>query len=549
MKKAVRLILLLLMVFSLVFPACAETDPEDPDFFFNMEDLEEDDYDPAYDAYLKAFLEAFSNYCRMENGTLTLLEGVVTLGDYYGEPTEGGTEPDPEIQALFDGNPGKDLFFSDEFDDDVNDLRVSSVIWPSSIRRIGSYSFSYQHFDTLTLPAGLEKIYPDAFIRCSFDTLRIECALPIEQIWQAMDECGVHAYEVPEDHPLYKAVDGVLYSKDGKTLLDYPAGRKDEHFDVPAGVERIAKSAISSEYLKTISFPIGLKELEDYALYGCTRLQSVALPLTVTRIGTHAFYECISLERVSLPAGLEADKDDSWCVYYPDDSLFRGDNGDTIGGPADQDDTRWSAYRESNLAWLKDAETVPVYETQDSTEPVSAISGDTPLRTLEIYTDRSLVKHFETEDEIGWVDTPSLDFFVDNALFYMTVKPSEAVSVVYGSSEDDYDDYFDTVSGPWIYHDPAQKYIPLSEMILTRDPDPRYGSEELGITTDHNPLEILPLLDAPDGTALTKLHVGTQVRILEEKDFWLRVSTGYDEGWIKKEAVRIVPVHSDAKEE
>lgn len=544
MKKltACALFLLLLMVFSLVVPACAETDTTDMDISYSDDD--------EYDDYEKAYLEAFHNYCRLENGTLTLLEGVVTLGQYDGESTEDGTEPDPEIEALFDGNPGKDLFFSGDLYDEVSYVSISGVQWPSSIRRIGDFSFYNQHFDTLTLPASLEKIYPDAFIRCSFDTLRIECELPIEQIWQAMDECGVYAYEVPEDHPLYKAVDGVLYSKDGKTLLDYPAGRTEEHFDVPAGVERIAKSAISSEYLKTISFPIGLKELEDYALYGCTRLQSVALPLTVTRIGTHAFYECISLERVSLPTGLEADKDDSWCVYYPDDSLFRGDNGDTIGGPADQDDTtRWSAYRESNLAWLKDAETVPVYETQDSTEPVSAISGDTPLRTLEIYTDRSLVKHFVTEDEIGWVDTPSLDFFVDNALFYMTVKPSEAVSVVYGSSEDDYDDYFDTVSGPWIYHDPAKEYIPLSEMILTRDPDPRYGSEELGITTDHNPLEILPLLDAPDGTALTKLHVGTQVRILEEKDSWLRVSTGYDEGWIKKEAVRIVPVHSDAKEE
>ena len=40
-----------------------------------------------------------------------------------------------------------------------------------------------------------------------------------------------------------------------------------------------------------------------------------------------------------------------------------------------------------------------------------------------------------------------------------------------------------------------------------------------------------------------------KIRILEEKDAWFRVSTGFDTGWIKKKAVRIVPVHSDAKEE
>ena len=539
MNKTIRLILLLLMVFSLVFPACAETDTTDMDISYSDDD--------EYDDYEKAYLEAFHNYCRLENGTLTLLEGVVTLGQYDGESTEDGTEPDPEIQALFDGNPGKDLFFSGDFYDEVSYVSISGVKWPSSIRRIGDFSFYNQHFDTLTLPASLEKIYPDAFIRCSFDTLRIECALPFEQIRQAMDECGVYAYEVPEDHPLYKAVDGVLYSKDGKTLLDYPAGRTEEHFDVPAGVEYIGNGAISSEALKTISFPIGLKELGDYALAGCTRLHSIALPLTVTRISEDAFYECVSLERVSLPAGLEVDKDNRWYIYYPDDNLYRGDNGDTLAKSAKKD-YRQSVYGGYSLAWIKDAESVPVYETQDGTEPVSAVSGDTPLMLKDVFSDRTQVVHFETEEEIGWVDTPSLDFFVDNALFYMTLKPSEAVSVVYGSSEED-DDYFGFVCGPWGYYEPAQKYIPLSEMILTRDPDPRYGSEELGIITDSNPLEILPLLDAPDGTALTKLHVGTQIRILEEKDAWFRVSTGFDTGWIKKKAVRIVPVHSDAKEE
>lgn len=541
MKKLTTraLFLLLLMVFSLVVPACAETDTTDMDISYPDDD--------EYDDYEKAYLEAFRNYCRVENGTLTLLEGVVTLGQYDGESTEDGTEPDPEIEALFDGNPGKDLFFSGDLYDEVSYVSISGVKWPSSIRRIGDFSFYNQHFDTLTLPASLEKIYPDAFIRCSFDTLRIECALPFEQIRQAMDECGVYAYEVPEDHPLYKAVDGVLYSKDGKTLLDYPAGRTEEHFDVPAGVEYIGNGAISSEALKTISFPIGLKELGDYALAGCTRLHSIALPLTVTRISEDAFYECVSLERVSLPAGLEVDKDNRWYIYYPDDNLYRGDNGDTLAKSAKKD-YRQSIYGGYSLAWIKDAESVPVYETQDGTEPVSAVSGDTPLMLKDVFSDRTQVVHFETEEEIGWVDTPSLDFFVDNALFYMTLKPSEAVSVVYGSSEED-DDYFGFVCGPWGYYEPAQKYIPLSEMILTRDPDPRYGSEELGIITDSNPLEILPLLDAPDGTALTKLHVGTQVRILEEKDAWFRVSTGFDTGWIKKEAVRIVPVHSDAKEE
>ncbi|MBP5728654.1 MAG: hypothetical protein J6Y48_16405, partial [Clostridia bacterium] len=70
MNKTIRLILLLLMVFNLVFPACAETDTTDMDISCSDDD-EYSDYE-----------KAFHNYCRVENGTLTLLEGVVTLGQY-----------------------------------------------------------------------------------------------------------------------------------------------------------------------------------------------------------------------------------------------------------------------------------------------------------------------------------------------------------------------------------------------------------------------------------------------------------------------------------
>ena len=528
MKKAVRLILLLLMVFSLVFPACAENDEE-----------YEDEYDDE-------------EYSRMEGDTLILLDGVVTLGSYWGEKTDEGTKPDPEIEAIFNGNPGKNSSFVADFFDESS-TSIHNIIWPSTIRFLGEFSFGDLSFNTLTLPASLERVYRGAFYRCAIPTVRIECEIPWEEIEFMFEDCSIGAYEAPEDHPLYKTADGVLYTKDGKTLLAYPNRREEEHFDIPAGVERIGTFAFENDYLKTVSLPIGLKELNDYAFDGCSRLQAIALPLTVTRIGTDAFYRCVSLERVSLPAGLEADKDDDWCIYYPDDSLFRGDNGDTAAGPEtgspEKTDPRQSVYTWYCLTWLKDAETVPVYETRDSTEPVSTISCDTPLWVEEIYADRSPVSYFEPRNKIGWVETKYLDFFVDNALFYMRVEPSDAVSIIYGSSQDDYDNLFDTVSGPWVYHDSAKKEIPLSEMILSRDPDPLYGSEELGITADSNPLEIFPLLDVPDGTVLTKLHVGTQIRILEEKGAWVRVSTGYDTGWIKKEAVRIVPVHSDVKEE
>ena len=77
-------------------------------------------------------------------------------------------------------------------------------------------SFISYHFPEFTLPEQLEAIELDAFLYCSFDVLRIETTLPAEEILAGISDAWVAAYEVPEDHPLYSAVDGVLFSKDGK---------------------------------------------------------------------------------------------------------------------------------------------------------------------------------------------------------------------------------------------------------------------------------------------------------------------------------------------
>ena len=79
-----------------------------------------------------------------------------------------------------------------------------------------------------------------------------------------------------------------------------------------------------------IEYEIGPDGFSD-----CTRLQSIALPLTVREIGEDIFHNCVSLELVSLPEGLEAERNENkwWVEYYPDDAIFRGDNGDTLLAP------------------------------------------------------------------------------------------------------------------------------------------------------------------------------------------------------------------------
>ena len=258
---------------------------------------------PPYDWRADWEESGYDQYADVQDDTLIVFEGVTALGEArkYRWDSELGT--DVKIEPKFENGP---RFLDLMFDASCPPHQVSL---PSTLRYLGIESFCLFDFTSFTLPEQLEVLESDAFVYCHFDVFRIESPLPAQDILYSFYDCTIDAYEVPEDHPLYQAIDGELFSKDGKTLLAYPNGRTDEHYDVPAGVEHIVRNAFGTNYLKTISLPIGLKTIADAAFAGCGRLQSIAVPLTVTEIGKDAFWCCVSLELVSLPDGLTINKD------------------------------------------------------------------------------------------------------------------------------------------------------------------------------------------------------------------------------------------------
>lgn len=72
---------------------------------------------------------------------------------------------------------------------------------------------------------------------------------------------------VDEANPYWNSVEGVLYSKDLKTLYCYPTGKRSESFTVPEGVEHI--------YYKAFALTLHLKEIN--------------LPNTIRSIGEQVF--------------------------------------------------------------------------------------------------------------------------------------------------------------------------------------------------------------------------------------------------------------------
>jgi hypothetical protein len=118
---------------------------------------------------------------------------------------------------------------------------------------------------------------------------------------------------VSDTHPLFKSVDGVLYSKDGKTLLQYPAGKGDtDIFVVPDGVTEIAMYAFNGNvYLPAIRFN-QVTKVGEGAFANCTDLVSVIIPATVMEMGAVVFGGCTRLTIVYCEI---AEQPESWVMW------------------------------------------------------------------------------------------------------------------------------------------------------------------------------------------------------------------------------------------
>lgn len=117
---------------------------------------------------------------------------------------------------------------------------------------------------------------------------------------------NLKAINVAANNKLYKSADGVLYSKDGKTLVLAPDSLESE-FIVPEGTQAIAPGAfIGTANLVSVTFPGTLTLVGECAFYGLGTLTTVNLSansfndLTVDR---YAFANCASLTAFNAPTG------------------------------------------------------------------------------------------------------------------------------------------------------------------------------------------------------------------------------------------------------
>lgn len=154
----------------------------------------------------------------------------------------------------------------------------------------------------INLPMDVVRIEKDAFLNCS--SLRsIVIPASVNDIVPSAGCTSLENISVSEANTAFASRDGVLMSRDGKSILWFPMGKRGE-YSLPATVTAIGAYAFRDCSIEKFVFPAGLAKIGECAFYN-SKVKEVVLPSTLKLLPTGVFQKCASLKTVRLGDDVE----------------------------------------------------------------------------------------------------------------------------------------------------------------------------------------------------------------------------------------------------
>lgn len=181
--------------------------------------------------------------------------------------------------------------------------RKLDICIPENVTYIGGFAFNNTQMLNVTIPKNVKKIEHFAF---SCECQRVEilgdiASLSANVFWSSE---RLREFVVPDDHPRFKAIDGNLYTKDGKKLICYAKGKKEETFIIPDGVEIIGAYACSNAHFKNIIFSETVRTIDNNAFERTGAIKELTIPGNIKTIRSFAFQSC-HIKTINIQEGLE----------------------------------------------------------------------------------------------------------------------------------------------------------------------------------------------------------------------------------------------------
>jgi len=208
---------------------------------------------------------------------------------------------------------------------------LKSIILPNSITEVRGAAFYYcPKLTSISFPDNDGcTLYRGAIADChALTTVYLPKNTMISGATPFYYCSSLTAIEVDAANVNLKSVDGVVYTKNGESIIAYPCGKKQTEYTVlsgtkiindyafnycrnllkvtlPSTVEVIRNSAFSDcDYLTTINLPNSVITIGGYAFAWCYKLASITLPNSVTVIDQQAFWCCDELPSITIPASV-----------------------------------------------------------------------------------------------------------------------------------------------------------------------------------------------------------------------------------------------------
>ena len=215
-------------------------------------------------------------------------------------------------------------------------LEIPEQIDGKTVVGIDGITVDSNDFTQITLPDTLISIGDNAFYACSSLT-SIHIPASVESIGIApFAYSPVIDITVENDNVQYKAENGAIYSKDGKTLITCPAMSE---FEIPNTVTTIG----------------------DYAFYGNNNLFDITIPDTVTSIGNFAFDRAANLSVVRIPDSVTSlgayafSRTNLDCIYFMGNApVFGGEINSTQYDNVFYNCTTTAYYSADDATWTED---------------------------------------------------------------------------------------------------------------------------------------------------------------------------------------------------
>lgn len=186
-------------------------------------------------------------------------------------------------------------------------VSLSAIEIPGGVQVLEDAAFAEcRKLTTITLNNGLQSIGEYVFQGCtSLISLHVPASVTSAAWGNMFFNCSnIQTVSIDSQNNNFKAIDNVVFSADGMTLLLYPVNRQASSYTIPFGVEVIASYAFSyNTNLVNVEMPSTLTEIQEWAFYS-SELQHITIPDSVVNVSYGIFDSCSNLKEVVIGNGI-----------------------------------------------------------------------------------------------------------------------------------------------------------------------------------------------------------------------------------------------------